>query len=71
MPMLRSCAGISPFSFRTTATSKGVDLASLVLDSIEHGSKRVSPFFHFSVEFWEAHKWRPKARDIRQEEDTV
>ena len=41
-------------------SEKGLDLAVLVLDAVETGSQRPSPFLHFSLDFWEARKWKSR-----------
>ena len=52
-------------------TEKGLDLAVLILDAVEKGSQRQSPFLHFSLEFWEARKWQSRAKKERGESGTV
>ena len=52
-------------------TKKGLDLAILVLDAVETGSKNPSPFVHFSLDFWEACKWKSMGQQHRGEKNTV
>ena len=52
-------------------TEKGLDLAVLILDAVEKGSQRQSPFLHFSLEFWEARRWQSRAKKERGESGTV
>ena len=52
-------------------TKKGLDLAILVLDAVETGSKNPSPFVHFSLDFWEARKWKSMGEHHRGEKNTV
>ena len=49
----------------------GLDLAVLVLDAVETGSQRPSPFLHFSLDFWEARKWQSRGQKERGERGTL
>ena len=51
-------ANLEEFEPRPIPDDTGVGLACLILDAVEMGSTVRSPFFHFSVDFFEARKWR-------------
>ena len=63
--------GLTEFNPRAPPTDKGLKLAVIILDAVETGSQKTSPFLHFSLNFWEAHKWQSRAKAVRNEKGTI
>ena len=62
---------LTEFKVQPLPIEKGLDLAALVLESVETGSQIQSPFLHFSLDFWEARKWQSRGKADRNESGTL